>query len=123
MNSQRRTRLAQVFPPSDFITEELEARGWTIEDLAVFSGRSVRALERVIEENKPLTREIAAGLGKAFGTSSELWRNLESAYRSRIGLQGKSQSGALTARTPSVARKSKRTARKQCAAKDARLGK
>ena len=123
MNSQRRTRLAQVFPPSDFITEELEARGWTIEDLAVFSGRSVRALERVIEENKPLTREIAAGLGKAFGTSSELWRNLESAYRSRIGQQSKRRPVAVIPRAPSVARQSKRALRKGRAAKGAKSGK
>ena len=123
MGSAKKLRLAVVYPPSDFIAEELEARGWTIEDLAFFSGRSVRVLEGVIKENKPLTRETAAGLGKAFGTSSELWRNLESAYRSRIGQQSKRRPVAVIPRAPSVARQSKRALRKGRAAKGAKSGK
>lgn len=123
MGSPRKLRLAVVFPPSDFITEELEARGWDIEDLALFSGRSVKALEGVIKEHKPLTREIATGLGKAFGTSSALWRNLESAYRSRIQEQREHHPVALIPRTPSVARKSKRVLRKVSTARGARSGK
>jgi HTH-type transcriptional regulator/antitoxin HigA len=34
---------AEVFPPGEFIREELDARGWTQEDLAKILGRQLRA--------------------------------------------------------------------------------
>lgn len=72
---------AEVFPPGDFLREELEARGWTQTDLAEILGRPVRALNEIIAGRRSITPETARGLAEAFGTSAEYWMNLESAYQ------------------------------------------
>lgn len=72
---------AEVFPPGEFIREELDARGWTQTDLAEIMGRPLPVLNQIIAGKKAITPETAHELGEAFGTSSELWLNLEMAYR------------------------------------------
>ena len=71
----------EVFPPGDFIREELTARGWTQSDLAEIMGRPVETINRVVTGKLAVTPETARGLASAFGTSAELWLNLESAYQ------------------------------------------
>jgi HTH-type transcriptional regulator/antitoxin HigA len=75
------TTMAETFPPGDFIRDELDARGWTQADLAAIMGRPLRSLNEIIAAKKTITPETAVGLGNAFGTSAEIWMNLESAYR------------------------------------------
>lgn len=70
-----------VFPPGEFIREELRARGWTQSDLANILGRPVQAVNEIIKGKKTVTPETALGLAAAFGTSAEVWLNLENTYR------------------------------------------
>jgi HTH-type transcriptional regulator/antitoxin HigA len=70
-----------VFPPGDFIREELEARGWTQGDLARFIGRPLQAVSAIVNAKKEITPETAVGRGAAFGTSAEVWLRLETTYR------------------------------------------
>jgi HTH-type transcriptional regulator / antitoxin HigA len=77
---ERRTPV-EVFPPGEFIREELEARGWTQEVLAEIIGRSPRLVNEIIAGKRSITPETAHGLADAFGTGPQLWMNLESAYR------------------------------------------
>lgn len=72
---------AEVFAPGEFIKEELEARGWTQDDLAEIMGRPVRLINEIIAAKRGVTPETAKGLGDAFGTGAQFWMNLESAYR------------------------------------------
>jgi len=73
---------AEVFPPGDFIREELEARGWTQGDLAQIMDRPLRLVNELIAGKKQITPETARGLAKAFGDDDPLyWMNLDSAYR------------------------------------------
>jgi HTH-type transcriptional regulator / antitoxin HigA len=72
---------AEVFPPGEFIREELEARGWSQSDLAEILGRPPRLVSELIGGKRALTPETARGLAQAFGTSAELWLNLESSYQ------------------------------------------
>jgi HTH-type transcriptional regulator/antitoxin HigA len=72
---------ANVFPPGEFIRDELEARGWNQADLAFILGRPLQTVNEIIAGRKAITPETAKGLANAFGTSSELWMNLETAYR------------------------------------------
>ena len=72
---------AEVFAPGEFIKEELEARGWTQDDLAEIMGRPVRLINEIIATKRGITPETAKGLGDAFGTGAQFWMNLESAYR------------------------------------------
>ena len=73
---------AEIFPPGEFIREELEARGWTQGDLAQIMGRPLRLVNELIAGKKQITPETAHGLAKAFGDNDPLyWMNLDSAYR------------------------------------------
>jgi HTH-type transcriptional regulator/antitoxin HigA len=74
-------RPAEVFPPGEFIREELEARGWTQTDLAEILGRPFQLVNDIIAGKRAVTPETAKGLGDAFGTGAELWLNMESAYQ------------------------------------------
>ncbi len=74
-------RPAEVFPPGDFIREELEAREWTQGDLAEIMGKSQRLVSEIISGKRCITPETAKSLGLAFGTSAEYWMNLDSAYQ------------------------------------------
>jgi len=75
--------IAEVFPPGIFIKEELDARGWTQEDLVQILGRSsyARLISEVINAKRSITPETAAALGEAFGTGAEYWLNLQTAYQ------------------------------------------
>src|SRR5438105_1514468 len=72
---------AEVFPPGEFIREELEARGWTQGDLAQILDRPLRLVNELIAGKKQITPETARGLADAFGTDALYWMNLDSAYR------------------------------------------
>ncbi|MCE2988661.1 MAG: HigA family addiction module antitoxin [Nitrosomonadaceae bacterium] len=72
---------AEVFPPGDYIREELEAREWSQTDLAEIMGRTSRMVSEIISGKRAITPETARRLGDAFGTSAQLWLNLESAYQ------------------------------------------
>lgn len=73
---------AEVFPPGDFIREELDARGWTQGDLAQIMDRPMRLVNELVAGKKQITPETARGLATAFGDDDPLyWMNLDSAYR------------------------------------------
>ncbi len=73
---------AEVFPPGEFIRDELEARGWTQEEFADILGRPLQTVNQIINGKKEITAETARAIAEAFGTSAELWLNLQSAPRS-----------------------------------------
>ena len=72
---------AEVFPPGEFIGEELEARGWSQVELAEVLGRPPRLISELIGGKRAITPETAKGLGAAFGTGPQLWMNLERDYQ------------------------------------------
>jgi len=71
----------ETFPPGEFIRDEIEARGWTQEVLAAVIGKSLKLVNEVVVGKRAITPETARALGEAFGTSAELWMNLEGAYQ------------------------------------------
>lgn len=73
--------VTEVFPPGEFIKEEIDARGWTQNDLADITGKSVRLISEVILGKRAVTPDTAQALADAFGTSAQLWMNMESAYQ------------------------------------------
>lgn len=74
-------RPARVAPPGRIIKRELDARGWTQKDLAEIMGRPTQAVSEIVRGHKRVTPETAWQLAAAFGTSPELWINLEANYR------------------------------------------
>lgn len=72
---------ARVSPPGTIIQLEIDARGWTQKDLAKIINRPVQAINEIIKGTKQITPETAIELGAAFGTSPQIWLNLETNYR------------------------------------------
>lgn len=71
----------EVFAPGEFLREELESRGWTQIELAEILGRPPRLVSEIIAGKRAITPETAKGLAAAFGTSAEIWMNLETSYQ------------------------------------------
>jgi HTH-type transcriptional regulator / antitoxin HigA len=71
----------EAFPPGDYIREELEARGWTQADLTDILGWRPKDVNEIITGKRSITAETAGKLADAFGTSPQLWMNLESSYQ------------------------------------------
>lgn len=72
---------AEVFPPGEFIREELEAREWTQADLAEIIDSTPRHVSELVSGKRAVTPETARKLAEAFGNSAELWLGLESDYQ------------------------------------------
>lgn len=74
------TNNPEAFSPGEYISEELEARGWSQLDLAEILGRPPQAVNEIIRAKRAVTPDTARGLAEAFGTSAQLWMNLQSAF-------------------------------------------
>jgi HTH-type transcriptional regulator/antitoxin HigA len=70
----------EAFSPGEYIADELEARGWSQLDLAEILGRPAQAVNEIIKGKRAITPETARGLASAFGTSPQLWMNLQTAF-------------------------------------------
>lgn len=89
---------AEVFPPGEFVRDELEARSWTQSDLAEILGRPVRTVNEVVTGKRSVTPETARGLAAAFGTSAEVWMNLQTAWELYKAERDEDQQSAVARR-------------------------
>src|SRR4051794_37653472 len=74
------TALAEVFPVGEFLADELDERGWSQAEFAEILGRPAQFVSEIVSGKKEITRDSAAQIGAALGTSAELWLNLQNAY-------------------------------------------
>ncbi|SRR6266852_218444 len=72
---------AEVFPPGEFLGDELEARGWTQTEFAKIIGRPQKLVNDIVLGKRSITPETATEFAAAFGTSAQFWMNLDSAYQ------------------------------------------
>lgn len=72
--------LAEAFPAGGFLADELEARGWTQAEFAAILDRPAQFVSEIISGKKEITRESAAQIGAALGTSAEMWLSLQDKY-------------------------------------------
>jgi len=72
---------ARVPPPGRIIRRELEARGWTQKDLAHIMGRPEQTISEIVNAKKRITPDTALQLAAVFGTSAEIWLNMEASYQ------------------------------------------
>jgi HTH-type transcriptional regulator/antitoxin HigA len=72
---------AEVFPPGEFLADELEARGWTQTELAEIIGRPQKLVNDLVNGKRAVTPETATDLAAAFGTTPQFWMNLETAWQ------------------------------------------
>lgn len=75
------TTIPVTVPPGDILKEELEARGWSQVEFAEIIGMSPRLVSEIISAKRAITPATAKAIGAAFGTSAQVWLNLEAAYQ------------------------------------------
>jgi len=71
---------AEVFPPSEYITDEMNVRGWSRAELIRKSGLDGDTVDAVLAGTRKVTISIASHLAAAFGTSVVTWCNLQKYY-------------------------------------------
>lgn len=74
-------KVAQGFPPGEYLRDYLEAREWSQAQFSDIVGCSPRLISEVITSKRRITPEVAKLFATALGTSAELWMNLDSAYQ------------------------------------------
>lgn len=72
---------AEVFPPGEYLRDELQERGWTVTEFAEIIGRPIQAVSEILNAKKDITPETAVSFSAALGTTAELWLNLQTAYK------------------------------------------
>lgn len=68
--------------PGVFIQDEIEARGWSLRNLAFVLGRPEKFLNQILSGKASITSELARKLSKVFGVSVDLFLNLQNSYDS-----------------------------------------
>ena len=66
--------------PGVLIRQELEARGMTDEDFAARSGLQLPVVRGILHGSARIDEAAAAGIGRAFGTSAQMWLNVQQLY-------------------------------------------
>lgn len=72
---------AEVFPPGDFLREEIEARGWSQSEFAEIIGRPIKTVNEIIAGKRRITPVTAKELEAALGISARSWMNHETIYQ------------------------------------------
>lgn len=70
-----------TLPPGEFLKEELDTRNWSQADFAKIIGKSSQLVSEVVNAKRKVTPETAQAFGLAFGTSAQLWLNLEATWQ------------------------------------------
>jgi len=84
----------EAYPPGELIREELEARGWSQQDLADRMGKSHVLVSEVVNAKRSITLDTALALATAFGTSAELWVNLNAQHQLAVAKPKKANASA-----------------------------
>ena len=78
-------RPAEVFPPGEYLEDEINARNWSQAEFANIIGRPPTVVSMIVTGKRAISPEIAKEIGAALGTGPEVWMNLETAYRLWVG--------------------------------------
>ncbi len=72
---------AEVFPPGEFLRDELDARNWTQTEFAEIIRRPTRLVNEIIAGKRGVSPDTAREFAAALGTSAQFWMNLETYYQ------------------------------------------
>jgi len=91
--------------PGEMLREEfLESMGITQSHLAKALHTSFRAINELVNEKRGITTEMALKLAKYFGTTPQLWLNLQNQYDLyRVGIKKREELARVEARDAEVA--------------------
>ncbi len=72
---------AEIFPPGDYIREEMEARDWLQQDLADVLGKSLPGINELLTGKRAVTPDTAQLLEQALGIDATTWLRLEAIWQ------------------------------------------
>jgi HTH-type transcriptional regulator / antitoxin HigA len=78
-------KAARKFGPGYFIKEQMGMRNWIQEDLSDVLGVSAKHINKILNNEQPITLEMARLLSEVFDTSAEYWINIDTGYRLWLG--------------------------------------
>lgn len=79
------TDLIEPIHPGEILMEDfIQGFGITQNKLAVSVGVPPRRINEIVHGKRGITADTAVRLAKYFGTSAELWMNLQSQYELRL---------------------------------------
>jgi len=76
-------KIPEAFHPGEYLKDELKARKWNVVKLARKMEQLISCevdLKLIIAERIAVSPAMAENLGKALGTGSGIWLNLQAAY-------------------------------------------
>lgn len=73
--------LAEYFPVGEFLSDELEARGWSQAEFAELIGRPTQFVSDIMNNKKEITTASAAQFEAATGIRAQTWLAMQSDYR------------------------------------------
>ena len=79
---------AEVFPPGEYLRDELAERGWTDAHFAEIAGLSPQAVSEILSGDREITEETALAFSCSLGTTPDLRLNLQEAIRPGSGITG-----------------------------------
>lgn len=91
--------------PGEHLAEQLEALGMSAAELARQLKVPTNRITAILNGQRAVTGDTALRLGHFFGTSAELWMNLQKLYELRIAAQ---KSGKTIERLPTLGESSVR---------------
>ena len=72
---------AEVFSPGEYLRDELAERCWTDAQFAEIAGLSPQAVSAILGGELEITNETALAFSRSFGTTPELWLNLQQRFK------------------------------------------
>ena len=70
--------------PGDILRDELEERSVSLNELARSTRIPLSRISLIANGKRSVTADTAMRFGRYFGTSAEMWMNLQSAYDLRV---------------------------------------
>lgn len=71
----------------DIIREQMEIRNWKQKDMSDILGVSLKHINQLLQNNQPLTLDMANRLANAFNTSPQYWINIDTNYRLNLKVE------------------------------------
>ena len=87
MATKTKDPLSPIHPGELLKTEFMEPLGLSANKLGMALGVPANRITQIVNEQRAVTADTALRLSKAFGTSPQLWLNLQTAYDLEVATQ------------------------------------
>jgi len=71
----------EFLSPGEVLRQKLKERGWTQDELAAVTGKSVKSINAIICGRTGISPEMAVAFANAFGNAAADWMYVETSYR------------------------------------------